>query len=39
MGPPGNTWFSLFAEPADNKNFSERKSMFVSIKLEMIRIS
>jgi len=37
MGPPGNPWLSPFAEPADNKNFSERKSMFVSTKLEMIR--
>jgi hypothetical protein len=38
-GPPGNTSLSLFAEPANNKNFSERKSMFVSTKLEMIQIS
>jgi hypothetical protein len=36
MGPLGHTWFSPFAEPTDNKNFSERKSMFVSTKLEMI---
>jgi hypothetical protein len=36
MGPLGNTWLSLFAEPNENKNFSERKSMFVSTKLEMI---
>jgi hypothetical protein len=36
MGPPGDTWLSLFAEPADNKNFSKRKSMFVSTKSEMI---
>jgi hypothetical protein len=36
MGPLGDTWFSLFAELADNKSFSERKSMFVSTKLEMI---
>jgi len=29
MGPLGHTWFSLFAEPTANKNFSERKSIFV----------
>jgi len=38
MGPPGNPWLSLFAEPADNKTFSERKSMFAATKFEMIRI-
>jgi hypothetical protein len=38
MGPLGNPWLSLFAEPTDNKNFSERKSMFVATKLEMILI-
>jgi hypothetical protein len=36
MGPLGNTWFSLFAEPTDNKNFSERKQVSFSAKLEMI---
>jgi hypothetical protein len=35
-GPLGNTWFFPFAEPADHKNFSERKSIFVSTTLEMI---
>jgi hypothetical protein len=37
MGPLGHTWFSLFAEPTDNENFSERKSIFVSTELEMIK--
>jgi hypothetical protein len=36
MGPLSNTWFSLFAEPTDNKNFSERKQVSFSAKLEMI---
>jgi hypothetical protein len=39
MGPLGNPWLSLFAEPAENKNFSERKSRLVATKLEMIQTS
>jgi hypothetical protein len=37
-GPLGQTWFSLFAEPNDNKNFPEREQTFFSTKLEMIPI-
>jgi hypothetical protein len=32
-GPLGNKWFSPFAEPPDNKNFSEREQTFFSTKL------
>jgi hypothetical protein len=37
MGSLDHTWFPLLAKPNDNNDFSKRKSMFVSTKLEMIQ--
>jgi hypothetical protein len=37
MEPFGHRESSLFAEPTENKSFSERNPVFFSTKLEMIR--
>jgi hypothetical protein len=38
MEPFGHRESSLFAEPTENKSFSEKKPVFFSTKLEMILI-
>jgi hypothetical protein len=38
MEPFGHRESSLFAEPTENKSFSEKNPVFFSTKLEMIRI-
>jgi len=39
MEPFGHRESSLFAEPTENKSFSERNPVFFSTKLEMIQFS
>jgi hypothetical protein len=38
MEPFGHRESSLFAEPTENKSFSEKNPVFFSTKLEMIQI-